>query len=47
MAKNESITIRIAALLVQGMEVREAYEAVLGEGSWEKMAGEIWEAAQK
>ncbi len=44
MTKNEIITARIVAELANGKNIREAYEAVIGAGSWEQMAGILYDA---
>lgn len=41
---NEQITLKLASLINNGMEVRAAWETVFGAGSWEKMAGEMHDA---
>lgn len=37
---------KIAALIVSGVDVREAYDTVLGAGAYEKFTGEMWEQLQ-
>tara|TARA_R110000772_G_scaffold13110_3_gene39152 strand:- start:850 stop:1020 length:171 start_codon:yes stop_codon:yes gene_type:complete len=44
MTKNEKITIAIAAQINSGKSVKEAFDAVLGEGAYIKMAGELYDA---
>lgn len=42
--KNAAITARLVALMAEGQDVRQAWETVFGAGSWETMAGEIYDA---
>lgn len=44
MTKTQIISARIATLVAGGMSPREAFNAVLGAGAFEKMAGEIYDA---
>lgn len=44
MTKTQTISAMIIAKIEAGMTVREAFDAVLGEGRYEQLAGEIWEA---
>jgi hypothetical protein len=44
--KNEAITAVIRTLIDAGIPVRAAFDAVLGAGSYEALAGEVWEALQ-
>jgi hypothetical protein len=46
MITETKIAARIAALMVQGADLRTAFDAVLGAGSYERLAGDVWEAAQ-
>ena len=39
-----SISARILAYVQAGMTVREAFDAVLGEGAYSKLAGEVYGA---
>jgi hypothetical protein len=41
---NAKISARILALMTNGATVAEAMDAVLGQGMFEKVAGEIYEA---
>ena len=41
---NEIISTRILALVASGMPLPAAFDAVLGEGAYLKMAGEIYES---
>lgn len=47
MNTNQKISLRILALVASGMALKDAFDAVLGAGSWTKVAGDIWEAFQK
>lgn len=47
MTKTQIISARLVTLVDKGMTIREAFDLVLGAGAYEKLAGEIWEAAQK
>ncbi len=42
--KNTVFTVVIGTLIQKGMDVKDAIESVFGEGSYEKMAGQIYEA---
>lgn len=44
---NATISLRILVLVSQGMELKEAFDAVLGGGAYEKMAVEIYETLRK
>jgi len=46
MNKNSLISALILANVAQGMTFRQAFDAVIGEGAYEKLAGEVWEALQ-
>lgn len=39
--KNAAISARILAHVANGMTVRQAYDAVLGEGAFKKLSGEL------
>lgn len=47
MSKNAEISKRIMNLVNSGVNIRDAINTVLGAGSYEKLAGDIWEAMQK
>ncbi len=47
MTTDQKISIRILALEAAGMDLKDAFDAVLGSGSWDKVAGDLWEAFQK
>lgn len=40
---NEIISLRILTLVNAGATVREAYDAVMGEGAYVKLAGEVYD----
>ena len=44
--KNEAITAVIKALVDTGIPLPAAYDAVLGQGSYQELAGEVWAALQ-
>lgn len=44
MTMTQKISARILVLVAAGMTPREAFDAVLGAGAFEKMAGEIYDA---
>jgi len=46
MTKTATISAMILAQVEKGLTVREAIDAVLGAGTFERIAGEVWEAAQ-
>lgn len=46
MTKTQAISLKIAALVAEGATIEAAFDAILGAGAYEKLAGEIWEAAQ-
>ena len=41
---NVIISQRILSLVNEGMELRAAFDAILGQGAYEKMAGEVYDA---
>jgi hypothetical protein len=41
------ISFTIRALVDLGLEVREAYDMAMGEGSYNELAGGIWDSLQK
>ena len=45
--KNQAISLVIKTLVETGIPLRTAYDAVLGEGSYRKLADEVWEALQQ
>lgn len=46
MTKQQIISARILAHVANGMQLKEAFDAVLGEGAYMKMAAEVWAAAR-
>lgn len=46
MTKNQAISALILAEVAQGKTIQQAFDAVIGEGAYEQLAGEIWEALQ-
>lgn len=45
--KNQTISLRILALVLAGKTLAEAMDAVLGAGAYEKLTGELYEALRK
>jgi len=46
MTKTQAISTLILARVAEGATMKEAFEAVIGPGSFEQLAGEVWEAMQ-
>jgi hypothetical protein len=46
MTKTQAISALILARVANGETIKEAFEAVIGPGSYERLAGEVWEALQ-
>jgi hypothetical protein len=46
MTKTQQISLAILTKINAGMSVKDAINAVLGEGTFEQIASDIWEAAQ-
>jgi hypothetical protein len=46
MTKNQAISALILAEVAKGSTIQEAFDAVIGEGAYAKLAGEVWEALQ-
>ena len=44
MTPTQTISARILALVAAGMTTREAFDAVLGPGSYQKMAESLYDA---
>lgn len=42
--KNAKISAMIIAKMQEGLDIREAFDAVLGEGAYMKLAGEVYDA---
>lgn len=47
MTKQQAISLMILENVKNGMSLEEAFDAVLGAGSYEKLAGEIYEELRK
>lgn len=47
MEKTQKISERIAALVVAGVPVNEAVDAVLGAGTWSRIASDLYDAFTK
>lgn len=41
--KNAAISAKILSLKQSGMTLRQAFDAVLGEGAYSKLAGEVYD----
>ena len=46
MTKQQAISALILANVAKGMTVEQAFDAVIGEGAYRQLAGEVWEALQ-
>lgn len=46
MTKQQAISALILAEVAKGRTIQEAFDAVIGEGAYAQLAGEIWEAFQ-
>lgn len=46
MTKQQAISALILANIAKGMAVPDAFDAVIGEGAYKRLAGEVWEALQ-
>ena len=44
MSKTQNISARILVLVSHGMTLRDAVDAVLGAGTYEKLAGDVFDA---
>lgn len=44
---NQVISARIVAKMAEGFDIAQAVDAVLGAGTYMKLATEVWEAARK
>lgn len=44
MTKTQAISAMILSKIEAGMTAREAFDAVLGAGRFEQLAGDLWEA---
>lgn len=47
MTKNQIISARILAQVAAGLSVRDAIDAVLGAGTYEQLADDLWEALRE
>ena len=41
--KNISISAKILKLVREGKDIRQAFDAVIGSGAYEKLAGEVYD----
>lgn len=46
MTKQQAISALILAEVAKGATPQEAVDAILGAGTYERLAGEVWEALQ-
>lgn len=46
MTKQQAISAMILARVASGETIQEAFDAVIGAGAYERLAGEVWEALQ-
>jgi hypothetical protein len=46
MTKNQAISLMILAQVAEGKTIQQAFDAVIGEGAYKRLAGEVWEALQ-
>ena len=46
MTKTQAISALIISRIAQGQSVQQAFDAVIGAGAYERLAGEIWDAFQ-
>jgi hypothetical protein len=46
MTKQQAISALILAEVAKGSTIQEAFDAIIGEGAYAKLAGGIWEALQ-
>jgi hypothetical protein len=44
MTKTQAISALILAEVASGKTIQQAFDAVIGEGAYERLAGEVWEA---
>ena len=44
MTKTQAISAEILSNIAAGMTPRDAFDAVLGAGRYEQLAGDLWEA---
>jgi hypothetical protein len=46
MTTDQKISAKILALMAEGMDAREALDAVCGPGTFKRLAGDVWKALQ-
>jgi hypothetical protein len=46
MTKQQAISALILAEIAKGKTMEQAFDAVIGEGAYKQLAGEVWEALQ-
>jgi len=46
MTKQQAISTLILAEVAKGKTIEQAFDAVIGEGAYNRLAGEVWEALQ-
>lgn len=46
MTKTQAISALIIARVAEGATIKEAFEAIIGPGSFDQLAREAWEAMQ-
>jgi hypothetical protein len=46
MTKTQAISALILSEVASGKTIQQAFDAVIGEGAYERLAGEVWEALQ-
>lgn len=46
MTKTQAISALILAQVAEGKTIQQAFDAVIGPGAYERLAGEVWEAFQ-
>ena len=47
MTKQQAISALILAEVSKGKSIQDAFDAVIGEGAYARLAGELWEALQR
>ena len=46
MTKQQAISALILAEVAKGRTIQEAFDAIIGEGAYAQLAGEVWESLQ-
>jgi len=46
MTKTQAISALILSRVAQGESIQQAFDAVIGPGAYDRLAGEVWEALQ-